>query len=259
MTRDPAGYGGGINLYSYAKNNPVMGSDPSGLAPGEYDGIVDEGSSVLSNRETSTAGFYSGRDPAAQQKGLDLASYLLKSFPASAIVLGGAAAATGCDYAARRHESTGQRGLDGVLAVAALIPGASAGEEGARAGVAGNGKNIALGLDKAHMAGRLGMFVKDVLKGDGEIYTQWQRGFADFDRAFESVAGNANNTLHVNLDGFTGANPAAAAHAAADLGRYGTDIGNYTNWEMHMIRENRSWWNRTVFYHKGQIIPNPFR
>ena len=31
-TRDPIGYEGGINLYAYCGNNPIMGIDPSGLA-----------------------------------------------------------------------------------------------------------------------------------------------------------------------------------------------------------------------------------
>ena len=31
LTRDPAGYDGGINLYAYCDGNPVMGIDPSGL------------------------------------------------------------------------------------------------------------------------------------------------------------------------------------------------------------------------------------
>ena len=33
LTRDPIGYDGGINLYSYVGSNPIMGMDPSGLDP----------------------------------------------------------------------------------------------------------------------------------------------------------------------------------------------------------------------------------
>ncbi len=32
LNRDPIGYGGGLNLYKYCSNNPVMGIDPLGLA-----------------------------------------------------------------------------------------------------------------------------------------------------------------------------------------------------------------------------------
>ena len=36
LTRDPMGYGGGINLYGYVGNSPVNGMDPSGLEPGYW-------------------------------------------------------------------------------------------------------------------------------------------------------------------------------------------------------------------------------
>ena len=39
-TRDPMGYEGGINLYAYCGNNPIMGIDPSGLAQDYGDGTV---------------------------------------------------------------------------------------------------------------------------------------------------------------------------------------------------------------------------
>jgi hypothetical protein len=36
LTRDPIGYDGGLNLYAYTRNNPVMGADPLGLdTPGQ--------------------------------------------------------------------------------------------------------------------------------------------------------------------------------------------------------------------------------
>jgi RHS repeat-associated protein len=39
LTRDPIGYAGGTNLYSVVGNNPVSGTDPSGM----YDDDEDDG------------------------------------------------------------------------------------------------------------------------------------------------------------------------------------------------------------------------
>jgi RHS repeat-associated protein len=33
LTRDPMGYGGGVNLYAYTQNDPVNRNDASGLIP----------------------------------------------------------------------------------------------------------------------------------------------------------------------------------------------------------------------------------
>jgi|GEM_PF-6390964 hypothetical protein len=37
LTRDPIGYDGGINLYAYCNNNPIMGVDPLGLCCDDSD------------------------------------------------------------------------------------------------------------------------------------------------------------------------------------------------------------------------------
>lgn len=40
LTRDPIGYQGGINLYAYCNNNPIMGIDPLGLNDEWYDKLA---------------------------------------------------------------------------------------------------------------------------------------------------------------------------------------------------------------------------
>jgi RHS repeat-associated protein len=43
LTRDPAGYGGGINLYGYVGNSPLSGIDPLGLCGDAPDASAQEG------------------------------------------------------------------------------------------------------------------------------------------------------------------------------------------------------------------------
>ena len=45
LTRDPIGYGGGINLYGFAGNNPVTQMDPLGLD--HVDDAIDRGMTIL--------------------------------------------------------------------------------------------------------------------------------------------------------------------------------------------------------------------
>jgi hypothetical protein len=49
VTRDPIGYGGGINLYGLAGNNPVNGSDPEGTSVASF--LVKQGAKAILKHE----------------------------------------------------------------------------------------------------------------------------------------------------------------------------------------------------------------
>ena len=59
ITRDPIGYNGGINLYAYTENNPVVGGDPTGLSRESID-------SQFKNIYISALSAVAGRGPKAQ-------------------------------------------------------------------------------------------------------------------------------------------------------------------------------------------------
>ena len=83
------GYGAGQNLYRYCQNNPMGGSDPSGL-----DDNTPADAGIVTDEEVRTAGFWSERDPKSQQAGLDLAGYLMRGAPGVGPVYAGIAAAS---------------------------------------------------------------------------------------------------------------------------------------------------------------------
>jgi RHS repeat-associated protein len=49
VTRDPSGYGGGVNLYGFAGDNPVNEMDPSGLDPQDGSADGDDPTTYLGN------------------------------------------------------------------------------------------------------------------------------------------------------------------------------------------------------------------
>ena len=70
-TRDPLGYGGGLNLYSLATDNPVNESDPSGYSavrPGQFPhhnpGMLEAAGDALGTLVDDVANYFGGDDPA---------------------------------------------------------------------------------------------------------------------------------------------------------------------------------------------------
>jgi RHS repeat-associated protein len=132
LTRDPAGYGGGMDLYAYAGDNPVSNMDPSGLCDDGDPACVDLGG-------PNTPGFAMEHATLGDdsQAGLDFASAIVHAVPGVGTVFNGSDAVSGCDVVSGRPVSTGGRFFAGAMAVLSLIPGA--GLE-SRAGESAGGK-----------------------------------------------------------------------------------------------------------------------
>ena len=167
LNRDPIGYAGGMNLYRYAGNNPVMNMDPSGL---EYEDIHDDGDSVVSNRETSTAGMYSERDPVTQRAALNTSATLVRAVPVVGGLYAGYVAATGCDPLTLHREDAAARGLDGVQAALEILPiigSVTGGAGGLLKGLRRNPCNRCLtGDTPVQMADGTTKLIRDIQVGD---------------------------------------------------------------------------------------------
>ena len=57
VTRDPSGYEGGINLYAFCGNNPVVHADPDGTGPREIWEFIKGGASNLNPLANIPAGW----------------------------------------------------------------------------------------------------------------------------------------------------------------------------------------------------------
>ena len=148
LTRDPMGYGGGINLYGYTGNNPVNNSDPSGLSS-DPNGTDDDGNpnwinSPNNSGEIGAAASGARHNPVYQcgSPQRDAFANWIRQLPGPGLVEMGITALTGNDYIAGTKASASGRGWDVFGTALSIIPGGGeAGAEG-RAGVHAADKEV---------------------------------------------------------------------------------------------------------------------
>jgi len=139
------------------------------------------------------------------------------------------------------------------LSLAAMIPVAGMLATLIKFGRKVPGRAIALGKDIAGggvkaLAEQTGAPYYKYWKDAGITRRVWERHFG---RAFHQAVKRAD-TIHFTLDGIPDVN--AAVHA----GRRGFIKDNFTNAELHYIRNNPHLLQKTIFYRNGQVVPSPF-
>lgn len=230
---DPIGLVGGINPYLFTGDDPINGTDPSGLASAADDPCIDAGGhykegicvgpdggggSWLKPVTITATVWFSASDAAGVLQQLADDRPMLNGSVAEFAglsVIGGIAGATASGFFAPT-----------IARVA--IPASPAGAK------------IALGLRDVldEFAAEHGAQTWRVWGGD-----DWRLGFMD-------AMANPRTRVVFTLDGVD--NPFTAAMRGA------ANMGGATDWELHQIYSNPQWWGRVTWYSGGKSVPNPF-
>jgi RHS repeat-associated protein len=126
LTRDPAGYAGGMDLYAYCGDNPVGNMDPSGLTDAGDDYLPDN---ALGPNLSLLQGEAETQDKGMAQAGYDAGSSLAHQVPGVGAVIDINDAVSGCDVVSNSSLSTGQRWLAVLNAALNLLGLRYGGEE----------------------------------------------------------------------------------------------------------------------------------
>jgi RHS repeat-associated protein len=235
VNRDPMGYGGGINQFGYVGNDPMNGADPSGFdrADNSLINIITDPDAGPQDDKYSTSDM-SARDPDMVVAGFKTANMIGQSTPGVGTMLFGYDAITGCDAVMNHEIPLPDRVLDGVLAVASLIPGAGEAEGPVR--------------------NELGMALNDFLPALKK-YAPNSKDYRDlgldpYAKDFPDQLLNAMNNadgIHFNLDGMNGI--PSILNDDPSLNPVGS-----TNWELRTIMDNPSLLGKTTLWRGGKQI-----
>jgi RHS repeat-associated protein len=233
LTRDPAGYGGGMDLYAYCGDNPVNRMDPTGLDPGDP---TDDGEEYLPasvNTGSGLADMADFQDKGMAQAGYNAGSFLAHATPGIGAILSANDAVSGCDVVSNSSLSTGQRVMAGVQVALAALP------------YLGKLKLPAIVRDPAIALGKEHLDLRGFARANNAT---WWGMWKDMNVGVESQARfimrkmDEADVIHFNLNGV---DQDLALGESMPTPRNPT----WSEWELWLIAHNEQWFDKTIFHH----------
>ena len=264
LRTDP--FGDGLNLYAYVFNNPLSLIDPLGLCAvrdlGYYlgTGFGEEAAMWYAERYNATG------NPIYFAGGLFASLWTPETYAQTAITLATAPlaaariAAAGTKSAAAAARAAMKEVVEEVIGVPLptkpKFHSRSGGQilEGAtwdkiaiapKSALQFGSDGLVLGLNKG---GSLQQWAKQF---GGKTFGKFDVPRGSFDKQIRSAMDQAKS-IRINLDDVD------LSRISGKLSEFGEPLKGYTNYELHLIKHNSSYLNKTSFYKGGIEVASPF-